>query len=747
MYLIVMTINGNQNSSVVTILLLPLLLCSFSVLAATGNTDEWDGDFFHKKCPGSSNMAKGLSENGKIEIDPEANITADDIKKDPASGKVSFTNNVRYEDNLLRLSSKAINLDLTKQVAEVEDVKFQLVNGNMRGEADSIQLNQSEPIKIKDAKLTSCPPGDDSWIFESSDVEIDPESGWGVADDIVMRIGDIPVFYFPTLSFPIDDRRKSGFLYPSVGNSSRNGFELEIPWYWNISPDKDATLAPRYLSKRGVMLGGEYRQLTEQTYTELYAEYLPNDELGLLAKEDRYFYNINSEYASGDHWRGQFKASSISDDDYFYDFGSNFYSGNMELLKRGGEIHYDAAHLSFKGIVSDDKLLSSSATAYKRLPQLGLSLFYPDVIDGLEVNVHVEATAFRHDTRVDAERMVIIPEMSYPFNWAAGYIKPNLKLHYSHYSQDDPDQLLVKSVNRSIPIFSVDSGLFFERSMDYNKQSYIQTFEPRLLYLYVPNEEQETIGLFDTTSVNNGLNSLFRENRFSGTDRIGDSNQFSLALSSSLYEQETGIERARFSIGRAYFLSHREINLAVDQTSGTVIDLGVDTREVSPLTTNLRLNLHDNWRLDGELAYDTSTGKTEKGVIGMQYLSAGLILNFKHRVNRFQSNELIEQREFSLVWPVNDKLSFVGRWHHDIRKNRTIDSFVGLEYESCCWAVRLVARRYLNIRLNQQGIPLRDYDQYNDGIYLEFILKGLTNVGKSLNLESDIQGYEDRFSH
>ncbi|MCP4411739.1 MAG: LPS assembly protein LptD [Gammaproteobacteria bacterium] len=742
-----MNSNGNKNSSVETILLLPLLLFSFSLLAATEDTDEWQGDFFHQKCPGPSDQVNGVFKNETIEINPEANIKADNIKTDPNSGKVTFMSNVRYEDNLLRLTSESINLDLTKKSFEIEEVKFQLINGNMRGEADFLRLNLPEPIKITDAKLTSCPPGNESWSIQSSDVTIDPVTGWGVADDIIMRIGEIPIFYFPTLSFPLDDRRKSGLLYPSLGNSTRNGFEVEIPWYWNIAPDKDATLAPRYLSKRGLMLGGEYRQLTEEAYIEIYAEYLPNDDMGIEGKEDRFFYNINSEYASGDHWRGQLKASSMSDHDYFYDFGSNVHSGNRELLRRGGELHYDTDHLSFISIISNDMLFSSSSTSYKRLPQLGLSLLYPVMHDGLQSNIHLEATVFRHDTKVDAERMVVIPELSYPFDWAAGYIHPNLKLHYSHYSQEDPELLLGESVNRSIPIFSVDSGLFFERNVNYSNKSFIQTLEPRLYYLYVPEEEQDAIGFFDTTSANNGLNSLFRENRFSGSDRISDSNQFSLAISSALYEQGTGQEHVRFSIGRAYYLDHREINLAVDQTSGEVVDLGIDTREKSPLISNLQMYLFDNWKLEGELAYDPSNNKTEKGVVGLHYQSAGLILNFRHRINRYKSNEVIEQAEFSMVWPINDKLSFVGRWHQELREDRTIDSFAGLEYESCCWAVRLVARRYLNIRLDQQGIPLSDFDKYNDGIYLEFILKGLTNVGKNLDLETDIQGYEDRFSH
>ncbi len=769
MYLIAMKCISNKNSSDVTILLLLILLLTQSAVAESVNSENWDENFFTIACPGTIEEKKNLvdknsttkiiaesikkSDSGNVLFDGNVelnkgfkNISALIGQLDENNNQFSAQGGVHYEDQYIRLTSEEIDLNISNDGGKVKNVKFQLTNGNLRGEAESINFTEGQSLQINEVGFTSCPPGNKSWLLQSSDVEIDPESGWGNADNIILWIGSVPVFYLPTISFPVDDRRKSGFLYPSVANSSRNGYELETPWYWNIAPDKDATFALRYLSKRGLMFGGEYRQLTQSTNTELFAEYLHDDKKDLPGLEERYFYRLNSDYASGDHWRGKLTFSSLSDDDYFYDFGTNFYVGNRNLLRRFARIGYDDDHLSFSGMITDDRLLSASTKSYSKLPQLRLSLFYPDTIDGLVSNLHMEATAFRHDDYVEAERLIITPELSYPMHGLSGYITPKLKFHYSHYTQHDPAHILPDAVSRATPIFSIDSGIFFERTLNYENMSFLQTLEPRLFYLYVPERKQDTIALFDTTTVNSGMDSLFRENRYSGIDRIGDSNQLSLAISSRLIEQETGIEKFRFSLGRAYYLEDRNVNLAIYEGSGSVVDLGMDKRANSALITNVEFNLDKNWSVEGELEYDKSISKTEKGVIGLQYHSPGLILNLRHRLNRYNKSEDIEQAEFSFVWPATDKLSFVARWQQDTINNRTIDSFVGLEYESCCWAIRVVARKYLNIRLDQQGVPLADFGKYNDGIYMDFILKGLTNVGKKLDLESDIQGYEDRFS-
>jgi len=490
-----MKINGNKNSFTVTILSLLMPLLSLSAIAKQDDSEGWDKDFFRTDCPGTV-----FRKSDEVEDNLTTNITADDYIRETDTGTVSFKGNVqlsqglkhisaligkldenknqfsaegrvRYEDQYVRLSSESIDLDMSKQGGKVSDVKFQLTNGNLRGEAKSISLSEKQPLKINEVNFTSCPPGNESWLLQSSDVEIDPESGWGDADNVILWIGKIPVFYLPTISFPIDERRKSGFLYPSVATSSRNGFEMEAPWYWNIAANKDATFTARYLSKRGLMYGGEYRQLTQHTYSELFVEYLPSDERAPPGQKDRYFYKFNSDYASGDNWRGTLGLGSLSDDDYFFDFGSSFYSGNRSILKRIGEISYNDERLSFTGIISDDKLLSTKIKSYSRLPQLRLSLLYPEAIGGLESSVDMEATAFRHTNAVEAERLIVSPELSYPVYWLSGYINPKLKMHYSHYSQDDPGNILPDSVNRFTPIFSIDSGLFFERTMDYSQVS------------------------------------------------------------------------------------------------------------------------------------------------------------------------------------------------------------------------------------------------------------------------------------
>ncbi|MCP3675419.1 MAG: LPS assembly protein LptD [Gammaproteobacteria bacterium] len=769
-----MNIISNKKWTVLLVLLALANTLSMSVIGsendANHNQSVWGSDFFLSHCPGTSDKkVNAVEQNFKtdivsddFEIQESGDVTfvgnvilqQDDIKLTSNKAELSRKNNafsaegnVHYQDQQIRLTATAMDLNFSKQSGEVKQTKFQMTNGNMRGEAKSISLKAKQPLTITDVGLTSCPPDNVSWLLQSSNIMIDPELGWGEAEDVVLMVQDIPVFYLPLISFPVDDRRKTGLLYPSVGNSSRNGLELEIPWYWNIAADKDATFSVKYLSKRGLMLGAEYRQLTKNTETRLFTEYLPNDDKALQGGEDRYFYRLDTQYSQGDHWRGNLDLNSVSDYYYFYDFGSNFSSGNISFVRRFGEIKYDDEHLSFMSIFSDDKLLSTPENPYSRLPQLRLSLLYPELAAGISTNLHMEATAFRHDSAVEAERFMAIPEFSMPLQWQSGYIKPQLKLNYSHYSQDDPTNNLPDSVSRTVPIFSIDSAMFFDRLVKFDKQSFIQSLEPRLFYLYVPKKEQNEIALFDTTSFDNGVDSLFRDNRYSGYDRIGDSNQISLALTSSFYNPQSGREQLSVTMGRAYYLEDREVNLAIYSTGMPVVDLGVDKRANSALITNLQLALSDRWWLKGELEYDESKSITEKGALGLQYRSSGLLVNLRHRLNRYNGSDDIEQAEVSFSWSVSNKLAFIGRWQQDVRNNRTIDSFAGLEYESCCWAMRLVARRYLNIRLDQLGVPDPGFDEFNNGIYLEFILKGLTNVGKGLDLERDIQGYDDRLSN
>jgi len=511
-----MITSGNQKP-LTTIIISTLALILSSVLVAEENAQivaekPWDMNFFLSTCPGTPQITSPAADAGaKVDI----NSDRFDI---PSEGVISFEGNVllqqgtkvlraekaqlnkvqktfnaqgniRFKDNNVRLTSDAIVFDTQKQTGVVKNTRFQLTRSTLRGEADEFLLQQNNQLSITNVGVTSCPPGNESWLFESSKIDIDPVSGRGEAEDVVLRVNDYPVFYLPSFSFPVDDRRQSGLLYPSIGTSSRNGLELDIPWYWNIAADKDATFYGRYLSKRGLMLGAEYRQLTQYTDNQIYAEFLPNDNRGLPGNEDRFFYQLNSIFSRGESWRGNLDLSSVSDDDYFYDFGGNSDSGNRNYLRRFGQISFNDQHISFTGLFSNDQILSTPEDPYSRLPQLRLSLLYPNALSGLTANLHMEATAFRRTNTVEAERLAVVPELSYPMHWLSGYIKPRLKLHYSHYSQQDPDNFLPETVSRTVPILSVDSAMFFERPFDFIEKNFIQTLEPRLFYLHL-NQQQ-----------------------------------------------------------------------------------------------------------------------------------------------------------------------------------------------------------------------------------------------------------------
>ena len=735
--------------------------------------DGWNMNFFVLKCP-SIQAREPLDPLRVSGMDVEANdinrplpglvsfignvrldqtgqeLYADKAEMDESKGRFNAEGNVRLSNDRMRLTSDALLLDIANQGISVDDARFQLKQSALRGEADHLRAYLDEPITIKGTSLTTCPPGESGWSFEAEEIQINTETGWGDAYHMLLKIYDIPIFYLPALSFPVDERRKSGFLYPAIGNSSRNGFELEAPWYWNIAQDKDATFDFKYYSKRGLMLGTEYRQVTKHSDNVLYLEYLPDDERAVLGEEDRYFYQVKSNYYNGDNWRGIIDVNSVSDDNYFYDFGGNFETGNRNFLNRMAGITYATDKWSISTAVSGDQLLSTNAEAYRRLPEISFELYQPFAEDDdpkpWNFNMAIEATAFRHDSALQANRVVATPELSYPVRWQWGYIEPKMKWHYSHYDQWNQQTGEIQQQDREVAIFSIDSAMTFERPVTFDDKAHIQTLEPRLFYLNVPYKAQEELGLYDTTLIERLEHRLFEDNRFSGSDRIGDTEQISAGITSRFIESENYREWLSFTIGQAYYFEDRQLNFVFDPDTRSFTDLGIDTRNVSPLLTQVEYSPNENWLLGGQLEYNDRESRTEQGLLSVQYLTPALIVNLRHRTSRYQRAENIEQSEFSFAYAVSDDFSLIGRWKQDLQKNRTIDSFVGLEYEDCCWALRLVYRKFLNIRLDSQGLAIPGTGEYNNGIYLEFVLKGLTNIGRRMDIANDIYGYSDRFN-
>ncbi len=736
--------------------------------------DGWNMNFFKQKCPahqarentdsiqvsGMDIIANDISSPipglvnfiGDVQLDQtNMQMAAGEAKMDEESGIFTAKDDIRLITKQLRLTSEVLMLDVEKQGMSVADARFQLRQSALRGEAESLRVFMDEPIVIQGAEITTCPPGDTGWSFSAEEIVIDTEEGWGDAYHMMLSIYDVPIFYLPRISFPVDDRRKTGFLYPSVGSSSRNGLEVEIPLYWNIAENKDATFDLKYFSDRGLMLGTEYRHMTEHSYNTVYFEYLENDDRALNSDEvDRYFYQWKTDYSRGDNWRGKIDVNSISDDNYFYDFGGNFENGNRNYLDRVGNLTYADDNWLMSATISDAQLLSTNSTAYRRLPQLYYQVWQP-FIDADDpkpwiFNMSAEAAAFRHDSAVESNRIVLAPELSYPIRWNWGHIEPKLKWHYSHYELMDPLLSSTQAVDREVQILSIDSALSFEREITFDDKAHIQTFEPRLYYLKVPYKNQDDIGLFDTTLVERMGQRLFLDNRYSGNDRIGDADQLSMGLRTRFIDTSNYREWLSISLGQARYFADRKLNFVFDPETREFTDLGPDTSSVSPLVTQIDYSPNENWRLSGDLEYNERAKRTESGILGIQYLSPELVLNLRHRTSRYARADNIEQSEVSFARQIGGDLAVIGRWKRDLQENRTIDSFIGLEYEDCCWALRVVYRRYLNIRLDSTGVAVPGTGEYNNGLFIEFVLKGLTNLGRKLDVERDIYGYQDRFS-
>ncbi len=735
--------------------------------------DGWNMNFFKRKCPahtarenteslqvvGMDVIANDISSPvpglvnfiGDVRLDQEnLKLAAGEAKMDESSGIFTARDDIRLATERMRLTSELIKLDVAKQGMVVEDARFQLRQGALRGEAESLQVTVDEPIVIQSTMLTTCPPGDNGWLFEADEIIIDTEEGWGDAYHMTLSISDVPIFYLPKLSFPVDDRRKSGFLYPGIGSSGRNGFELEVPWYWNIAPNRDATFDIKYLSERGVMLGTEYRHMTNNSNNMLYFEILENDKKALNQDEvDRHFYQLKTDYQNGDHWRAEIDLNSVSDDNYFYDFGGNFENGNRNYLDRIAQATFADDNWSISTTVSDAQLLSTNSSSYRRMPQINYQHWQPfvdpDNPQPWIFNMAAEVAAFRHDNATESNRVIFTPELSYPIRWNWGHVTPKLQWHYSHYEQWTDAQPQKQTIDRELQILSIDSAMTFERDIVIDDQSHIQTLEPRLFYLKIPYKNQDDIGLYDTALLERMEQRLFSDNRYSGNDRIGDTDQLSVGLTSRFIDQENYHEWLSITLGQARYFSDRQMNFVFDPETRTFTDLGPDTSSDSPLVTSIDYSPSEYWRLTGDLEYNESAKRTESGIVGIQYLTPELIINLRHRTSRYSQAENIEQSELSFARQVADNFAIIGRWKQDLQKDRTIDSFIGLEYEDCCWAVRLVYRRYLNIRLDSSGFAVPGTGEYNSSIFFEFILKGLTNLGRRLDVERDIYGYQDRF--
>lgn len=682
---------------------------------------------------------------GNAEITRNAQqVTADTIQYNEPEDTADLDGNVNYWDETTFLNSEDAFLRFDNGVGDFSNADYILVESRGRGKAEKLTLDIGERTDMEVLEYTTCDPGDNFWSFTASSLTLNHESNYGKGRNVWLRIKDIPVFYTPYMSFPLSKKRKSGFLAPSYGTTNRNGFELRTPYYWNIAPNMDATLTPRLLTDSGVMAIGEYRYLYNRGSGQINLEYLPSDN----GREDRHRNFIEVELNQRFANAGSFYLTynRVSDKFYFEDFGSQLSVTSTSFLEQRGDITYSGNNWNVLARIQNYQTVNRSipniSRPYKRLPQIIFNYNQPQKNQTLNFGFRSEAVYFdRGDdavfinakNNVNGLRLDLRPYISLPLSTQATFLKPKLTLQYTQYALNE-NPSFKSNPNRVLPIFSLDSGIFLEREINLFGSDFIQTLEPRLYYLFVPHDGQTDLPIFDTGLYTLSFSSLFYEDRFSSADRVGDANQMTWAVTSRLIKQNTGENYGSISLGQIVYFRDREVTLP---------SLKERDETTSSFVTAFNTKIIKDTYISGDFQWNPNISEgTEKITLQSTYNpEPGKILNLAYRVVR--NNEFnfvgtdIDQTDISFRWPITHNWSVVGRWNYAIPENRSLELFGGIEYESCCWGARAVARRFLS---NIDG-------EFDTGIFLQMELKGLAGIGKKTVdfLKQQIPGYQSEF--
>jgi LPS-assembly protein len=594
-----------------------------------------------------------------------------------------------------------------------------------RGDAKEILFEGQNRKRLKSARYTTCEAGVDDWYIKASDIEINDYTSYVEAKNAYIEFKGVPLLYTPWLSFSYNNQRKSGLLAPTFGTTSRSGFELYTPFYWNIRPDMDATLATRYLSKRGLQLQGEFRYLDESYSGVDNVEYLNNDS---LSGETRYYAKLAHRHSFGDGWSAGYDVEKVSDDQYFSELSTRIVSTSRVNLPQQGFVDYQDDIWHFNGLAQKYQTLDESSYPYERLPQLTLT---GDKSWGIvDAKLTSQYTYFDLNPKageaVTGGRLSVYPTISVPMERSYGYITPKLGVHASSYHLNNNDftvngqTVSDNTQNRTLPVFSLDSGLYFDAPAEIFNTAYTHTIEPRLFYVYIPYKDQSRIPIFDTSLSDLNLTTLFTENQFNGDDRINNANQLSLALTSRLIDDKTGIERISATIGERYYLEKQKVTLpGVDATD----------RYSSDIVAGITARLSSQWNVDAFWQYDPDQNSmTRNNLLARYNPEPGKLLNMGYRYTK----DFLEQINISGQWPLGNGWYGVGRYNYSLRDSNAIESVAGLEYDAGCWQMRGVIQRVETATADA-----------NYALFFQLELGGLTSIGSNplSILQRNIPGY------
>lgn len=651
--------------------------------------------------------------------------------------KVTLTGHVYLQDPAMTLEADSAELTLDGSGSHIVNARYALHGAHMRGSARTIHRASAWQVAIDGGMYTTCEPGHDTWAVGAEQIRMDQEAGWGSARHMWLKVQSVPVLYVPYVSFPLDKRRRTGVLYPTITVSGDSGLDVAVPYYFNLDPQADLLLRPRLIEERGALLEGEFRYLHgSPSYSvgegSLAAGWMAADRA--YNDEARHVVRFRHVGNPRPEWQVLADATDVSDVDYLDDLDTQLSVNRESHLDRVLQTSWTTDSWTALGRVQAyqtiNPLIAPLDLPYRRLPQLLATVALPPVAPGVAGALLAEYTYFERDTAAlpnpVGSRLRLEPGLAWDLGGETYRLQPAVRLRHASYVLSGN---AIDRPQRSVATLSLDGALFFERDVpSFQGAHWTQTLEPRLFALWTPYEDQDDIPVFDSSLLTFGYDQLFRDNRFTGGDRVGDARQLSLAVETRLLADD-GSEALRAGIGQAVHFADRRVQLSPL--------LPAETDELSPLVADA------TWRVNERLS---TRADSQWAASDAEFVRGGVRVNWQDE--RFRTVNAgwryddpgIDQVELSGLLPVDDNWTLVGRWLYELDSDRSLEVLAGVEFESCCWRGRLFARRTLDIDATT-GLLRPD-----QGVVFEIELKGLGSLGEKISTElaNDIPGYERR---
>lgn len=647
-------------------------------------------------------------------------------------------NKFTLEQGTGRVSGETLHYKMDTRQGEATNTRFEAENDSRRlqGSSETMRMEGESHYYLENGRFNTCKPGDESWYIRAKSIEADYERNVGVARSASLVLGGVPVFYTPWIDFPLNGNRKSGLLVPTLKAGS-DGVEITVPYYFNLAPNYDLTLTPKLYSRRGLQLAGEFRYLQPKYQGDINLAVLPKDQASRHNTRSKFDWNHQQQFSQT--LSGGVDYHQVSDDDYYRDFYNRTDIATNVNLNRQLWLRHQAG--LWNGYVDNYLTLqkyqtlanadgSKSDVPYALLPRL--SSQWQKRFGMADFQIFGQFTHFRHDSKQQGSRLVLNPSVSAEFNRNWGYIRPRLGLHATYYDLDSFNGHQPRHFSRILPTVSVDGGMVLERPTSWQGRDYVQTLEPRLFYVYIPTKGQNDIPLFDTAENSFTYSQLFRENRFSGHDRINAANSLTMAVQTRLYDAKNGEERFQAGIGQRLYFSRDDVLLdgnRVQRRSGHSDILAFADGRVT-----------DKIWLGGEVHYDTNQNAAAKYHAGLRYSpEPGKTVSLRYQYRRHGEiyddvYGTVRQADVAFQWPVNRNLYLVGRHSYSFSEHKPVEHLLGIEYVSgCgCWSLSAVGQHYVN------GI-----NSSKNAFFLQLRLRDLSSLGNNplQQLRQSIPGY------